>query len=880
MTDSDRGPVFQQIVNEDKYRPTPFWFLNHELERDELVRQIGKMKESKVAGFFMHPRAGLQIPYGSRHWFETIRFIVEEAERNGLKAWLYDDDPFPSGIAGSKVIFEHPEYRAHSLLLRKFKPDADGRVFGQLGIGKILSVVAVKSSQDGISEIVDLKDEVGILRERYFKCEWDSPYYATMLGTFKFDHHRAETFYPEQVLKCTLEGSDWEVIAATAEILPDSDKHGYRSDNLNPESVRCFIENTHEKYLKHCGDYFGSAIPGIFTDEPAVGGSLPWTEILEKTFQELKGYELAPNYFHLAADFGEKSAKVREDYWEVVNRLYADSYFKQIHEWCQKHGLLCTGHIICEEDPIGQVHSGGNMYAYQKYMDIPGFDIVTTNIGDSRFPVLSFGGKLISSAAHQQGKRKIQSECFGCAPWNFGKESMLKTSGWLFALGITWLVPHGFFYSIDGFRKYDAGKAYSFQDPCYDDFPWFADYSARMGAVLGEADHLSRTAVLYQISSFWQVMPAREDKAEELRGRLYSVTQALIGNHIEFDFVDEDTVLDSRIQDGQLTCGDETYTSVVIPFPESMGAKGRECIQKLRDSGVKIIEVDVKDQYIAEVMKSGAIHTQIEPMDDESLSSDLMVLRKRLADDEIIYIFNNSAAPGRFRLNAGEDRPAYIYDAGADKYLTIQAKDDWLEFGLNGYQSLLFVLPTSALQTDCEYIMPETLESAVLPAESDPQWHYPMPDGGECTIYEWDIEVEGRGLNKKISDQPYCLLRDILGTELQHLAKNAARPYPDLAPVVPSVYPVKTQFTADFDIKSDDLKHLLLFENDTFAGNAIVTLNGRELSLSDARRETIYDPLNLVLDVQGLINKGRNTITIRFPEATEFDGLKSALYII
>ena len=38
------------------YYPAPFWFLNHKLEKDELVRQIGLMKEQNIKAFFLHPR--------------------------------------------------------------------------------------------------------------------------------------------------------------------------------------------------------------------------------------------------------------------------------------------------------------------------------------------------------------------------------------------------------------------------------------------------------------------------------------------------------------------------------------------------------------------------------------------------------------------------------------------------------------------------------------------------------------------------------------------------------------------------------------------------------------------------------------------------------
>ena len=62
------------------YAPTPFWFLNHRLEANELRRQLELMKKCGVSGFFIHPRAGLLTPYGSKEWFKMVSLIVEEAD--------------------------------------------------------------------------------------------------------------------------------------------------------------------------------------------------------------------------------------------------------------------------------------------------------------------------------------------------------------------------------------------------------------------------------------------------------------------------------------------------------------------------------------------------------------------------------------------------------------------------------------------------------------------------------------------------------------------------------------------------------------------------------------------------------------------------------
>lgn len=45
----------------------------------------------------------MKTPYLSEEWFECIRTCVAEAERIGMKAWIYDEDRWPSGAAGGLV---------------------------------------------------------------------------------------------------------------------------------------------------------------------------------------------------------------------------------------------------------------------------------------------------------------------------------------------------------------------------------------------------------------------------------------------------------------------------------------------------------------------------------------------------------------------------------------------------------------------------------------------------------------------------------------------------------------------------------------------------------------------------------------------------------
>ncbi|MCX7942644.1 MAG: hypothetical protein N2516_06070, partial [Dictyoglomaceae bacterium] len=96
--------IKEKFINPDiEFRSAPFWSWNDRLSIDELKRQVEDMKEHGIGGFFMHSRVGLETEYLSREWMECIKETVKKAKELGMKAWLYDEDRWPSGFAGGLV---------------------------------------------------------------------------------------------------------------------------------------------------------------------------------------------------------------------------------------------------------------------------------------------------------------------------------------------------------------------------------------------------------------------------------------------------------------------------------------------------------------------------------------------------------------------------------------------------------------------------------------------------------------------------------------------------------------------------------------------------------------------------------------------------------
>ena len=94
----------------------PFWFWNGEMDKAEICRQIWEMKEKGIQGFILHPRQGMELPYRSESYFDRVRLAVAEAKRLDMEVWLYDEYPYPSGVAAGQVMLDHPEYLCKILI--------------------------------------------------------------------------------------------------------------------------------------------------------------------------------------------------------------------------------------------------------------------------------------------------------------------------------------------------------------------------------------------------------------------------------------------------------------------------------------------------------------------------------------------------------------------------------------------------------------------------------------------------------------------------------------------------------------------------------------------------------------------------------------------
>ena len=136
------------------YRAIPFWSWNDELEIPKLIEQIKWMKENGFSGYFMHARGGLTTEYLGEKWFDCIKACLDEGEKEGLDSWAYDENGWPSGFAGGKLLAD-PENCDRFLTYTKGEFDGKAMVSYRIDGDKFIRV-----NEGGEGEYLNLYEHI------------------------------------------------------------------------------------------------------------------------------------------------------------------------------------------------------------------------------------------------------------------------------------------------------------------------------------------------------------------------------------------------------------------------------------------------------------------------------------------------------------------------------------------------------------------------------------------------------------------------------------------------------------------------------------------------------------------------------------------------
>jgi hypothetical protein len=817
----------------------PFWFWNDRITDDEIQWQVAQMAGQGIQGFFIHSRQGLKDPpYLSDAFLDRVATAVAAAEKHGLVVHLYDEYPYPSGIAGGLVTMGQPQFQATELV-QSSTDVAGGPLRLDLPAGKLLSLLAcpLKDGQVNWNRSIDLGSAVGVVLE-------EDSYQET--GLTRYNQKRYFSGKPHLVLQTRLPGGNWRVYSAIQQVIEHNKYWGNFSDVLNPAAVRQFIGDTHERYYRRLGEKFGSTIRWIFTDEVIPG----WSASLPEAFQKEYGYDLLPLLPALKEPAHPRHLQVSHDLHQLKYRLFCQAFEEPVSGWCQAHGLAYAA-----EKPSLR-------FAQLRYQDIPGCEPGHTKVGvktDLLQAALRGNARATASAAYFYGKDGALDECYHSLGWSATLEDIRWMADAQLLLGIRYMVPHGFFYSTHNLRKHDAPPTLFFQAPYW---PLFNTLSKRVERIAQAFEDTYMDAHLVVVDPT-NGLPTAQDKANYER-----LLHGLMGRHLDFQVVDTDILAAGTLAAGQVQLRDLRVHTVLLPPLQWLEPALQEWLEQFTSAGGTVVRCPAPfdlDGVLAQLEKTVQPSLSLRSAGQENEA--VWCVQRAGPGKTVWMVLNQSGSDQPLELLAGQPLRELPLDAGLSPRLEFENGQYLRE--LAPFEACLFeAAPEPELTPD----LPE-----IVIAVPDAQTVVPR-QANLVRLGDWQMSLLDKdGSVLQTSFVPAVPLANQLELGKFRLAPRIQRTFgtpPEMA------WPeLRVRYTCAFRSEvAEDVE--LVMEPGSIGGDWTLRVNGSvPLTAEDFKPSQAHVRGSLGVKITPRLNLGANTLEVEVVTADPAGGLLNPLYL-
>jgi hypothetical protein len=592
------------------------YFLNHRLRNDEIAWQMDEFARGGYEGVFAHARPGLLTPFLSAAWWSAIDEMLAACRRNGTEFWIWDEDYFPSGLAGGRIVWEDPGMISRQLIFSTARVNG-GPIEVDFDEGMLLRAFAYPVRGDGCGEPIDVTAFCGTRR---LDANWSESFikhsaYSPMIDKVGHPHWRTGLSGNRFALMWTPEQKGDYLIVGVLQ----QKTGGEHPDMLRPQAVRRFIEMCYEPYYARYKDDFGTLIKGAFTDEPSPGAwYFPWTADFPAEFKADHGYDILPWLAHIGIDIDKRTPLVRHHYRLTQHRLQEANYVRQLADWCSGHGITFSGHLTRTEWLSLVSAWWPNELRMYKAMHIPCADPLGGSVAWPDAASYHTGLKVVSSAAHLFGREQAGADCVAI----LGDEATLRELKYQFdfqiAMGINFFVVHGLSYSLDGPRKDEVPPSIFYQHTEWPYMRGLLDYVRETCETLTGGEHLCETALLYPSTSL--AVQIRDKRADNFNlpdeEAYHRFVEGLLSRQREFDLIDEVTLRESVDESGKLTTP-ETYRTIILPHLRFIDERTAVTLLRFARAGGRVVAVGTMP---------------------EALSRDLNAPRREWADPSVEFV--------------------------------------------------------------------------------------------------------------------------------------------------------------------------------------------------------------------------------------------------
>jgi len=539
--------VAVSLVNMVLASQRPWQELSNPDVAEVIARDLEEYCSKNVKAITLEAGYRMTAKYLSPEWFDLVKYTVEKARELDMRVWLVDEGKYPSGFAGGKFSQERPDLRMQTYTANEpFSVEAGQEISQEVKPNTICAIAVNKED-----------DSTLILEIDSGKLNWTAPQGQWQVQLIE---QRFRTSATRSVNNPKVGAKD-----ATHSLC----------DYLKPEAVEKFIEWTHEHYKKVVGDEFGKTVLGFRGDEPDYG-FVPWTDKLFDEFQKRKGYDIRPYLASISAkgDLTKQQKRAKADYWDVWSAVFSENFFGIQAKWCAENKVEYLVHLNHEDQMTGLVRSEGDFFRCMRDVQMPGIDAIWSQIWLDK---VSDYPKYASSAAHLFGRPRAFTESFAAYKPSPNLDQAMWVLNHQIVRGINmvevmWIPASS--EGVSGMRGWLADER----------FPAAAAYLNRVCYVLSQGRPAAKIGLYYPTMSLW----LGDNEADK---NVLTVTQGLLENQRDFDFVDEQALSSVMKLEGDrfVNLSGQSYQIIIIPPISAISKTALERLKGFSQNGGRVI---------------------------------------------------------------------------------------------------------------------------------------------------------------------------------------------------------------------------------------------------------------------------------------------------
>lgn len=665
------------------------WVWNAPIDRQGICDRLDEMQRMGIRATYILPEPKTFRPasiptmmepdYLTPPYFELFAFAMEEAERRGIRTWLYDEGGWPSGSACGKVLLENPHLAKHALASRE---------------------VSVPAGQHYVpaADALAAFDKDGCL----VYCADDD----TVPAAFEEETSLKEYY----ARRCFFEAPG----------VPDY------PDLMLRESCDAFLASTHEKYAPYLAGQLGKNMTAVFTDEAKAPGLVPFAKGIRERFESEYGYSVLPylpaleKWLHTDAPaLDAPAARAAVDFYDLASRMLCENWLMPQKEWCNSYGMCFTGHMDRDDEPCaGMIGFCWHLLRALRCLDIPGVDVIWRQLWPGK-PVPArivgtlsngFFPRYAASAAAQNGSPYALTETAAIYGNGLTPEKLRWLLGYQAVRGINRFNLNSFTHSTDGWMMGGALPSFREHNACYADLAPFNAWAQRLAWAASQGRRAAEIALYQPVRDIWAGDTGIVQRFDAL-GRALDACGA------EFDIFDDDVLENAdpaALDGGELRLNLALYRTLVLPAGASLPPESETVLRRFMAGGGRVCcvggECALPGVEIIADVQSAFGHALPLSGDTEGIR----ISRRELEDGTLYIVFNEKDAPARFGV---------AFDGRSVRRLWLQ--DGRVSTAADGELTLESGEVAVFLCGNC---------AAALPAAEEPVFAHVMPLGGPWSI--------------------------------------------------------------------------------------------------------------------------------------------------